>query len=143
MDEPVLARRTYGRLAKEQALVAPFLGSTRDLDIVMDEERIREGRLQRLAEEAEERMAAKARFDRKAQSQHRIASQAKARREEAALKAAMAEEERDKQRRFAAAEHEAARAAFAEAKRLEAERTRSSRDSQMIEVRLLPLHGNY
>lgn len=59
------ATERMAKLAHAQSKVAPYLGSTRDLNVVMDEERVREERLKRLAEEAEERLFEKAKYDRK------------------------------------------------------------------------------
>lgn len=73
-----------------------------------------------------------------AQKQERIAKEAAARREAEELKLAMAREEQEKQNRRAAREMAAAKEAFAQAKRLEAQRNRSSRESEMLEVSPAP-----
>ena len=64
--------------------------------------------------------------------------EAAARREAEELKLAMAREEQEKQNRRAAREMAAAKEAFAQAKRLEAQRNRSSRESEMLEVSPTP-----
>ena len=127
---------------------SPYLGHTRNIDLVRDAQRKREVQIHRLAVEHQARKSSARQFDAEARDRQREVEEAAARAAKAANRAAKAQEEEEcaveaarqaelerlEARRAAAAEENAARLAKKEARRL-SDAARSRREANIAELR--------